>query len=309
MIIRWGVAINVHEKLDDTIRIAKKLDAVGIDRLWVVDFPSPRFAPAVADVVASCTEAKIGIGLLSAILYDAETIGGFIETLSDYHGNRFDVLIGPGDQSALRSIGQETWIPKEVVETTLGTTVRVRNLLQEKGIEGHVWLGAQGPRMIDASREAHGVLLNYSDPMMIEWALKQIRERDGTHQTGVFFPSYIVSELADEPPNEFLYAAAIVALGAPSKIIKDMALWGISEARGAYNRKGKLNSAVIQAFGTCSLLRWGVFTTAEGVIEYANNLDKIGIDEIVFGPPISQFENSLENLMAAFKKSKKARNQ
>ena len=299
--MQWGVALNVHERLEDTIRFARILDEAAIDQLWIVDFPSPRFAPTVADKIASITSCRMGIGLLSPLIYDSDFILRFTETLVNRHGNRFDLLLGPGDRSALASIGFKEWAPKRIIEKCIETTALIKSELQERGISGKVWVGAQGPRMIKESTNGDGVLLNYTDPEMLAWALQQMPARDD-HLKGAFVPTYLVRECVTRPPNEFLVAAAIVALGAPTKLTNALSLQEIDAGRAAYQSAGKLNASVLDVMTVGNLLRWGVYSTPKGTVDYVTSLERLGLDLIVFGPPISHHEASLKLLIEAFGK-------
>ena len=64
---------------------------------------------------------------------------------------------------------------------------------------------------------------------------------------------------------------------------------------------------VIDAIGEDSLRRWGLFTNPEGALNYMAQMKKIGIDEIVFGPPLSHSEIALGTLVEAFRKMSKNR--
>ena len=104
--MKWGVALNVRESMSETLRKARTADRGGIDEVWITDFPASKYAPAVAAAVAEETKScRIGVGLVSPLLYSPTQILQFMSTLSDTYGERFDLLLGPGDKHALKKIG------------------------------------------------------------------------------------------------------------------------------------------------------------------------------------------------------------
>ncbi|MHA2423228.1 MAG: LLM class flavin-dependent oxidoreductase [Candidatus Thorarchaeota archaeon] len=300
--MKWGISVNVHEKFQQTIEIASQSDATGIDYIWVVDFPVPRFAPTMAVKIASMTTtSRIGIGLLPAFVYDPEYIIRFVETLVNEFGNRFDILIGPGDKEALRAIGKRDWVPSRVVDQTISSAVQIKNSLEEMDINCPVWLAAQGPRMIAESKKVDGVLLNLTDFHMAKWATSIIGKHDRSFRLGLFSPTMITQSSTDSPPNEFLYSAAIVALGASRSLLQQFDIEGeICSARQAYSESNGLSPIVLERIGENILRRWGFFLTPEDLILSIRALAKIDVDTVVFGPPISHSVSSFKLLLKAF---------
>ena len=114
--MKWGIALNVRDTISETIVKAQIADKGGIDEIWVTDFPALRYAPTVAAAIAERTnDCRIGVGLVSPLLYSSSHILQFMNTLIESHGERFDLLLGPGDRFALESIGISL-TPKEILE-------------------------------------------------------------------------------------------------------------------------------------------------------------------------------------------------
>jgi hypothetical protein len=297
MILNLGVAINVHESFRDTLEIATLLDKAGIDQLWIVDFPAPRYAPPIASKIASITSCKIGIGLLSPILYDSSHIIRWIESLIGEHGKRFDLLIGPGDKSALRRIGMRNWVPNEIATRTITEAVRIREVAIEKEMDCDILLGAQGPRMIRESIRLDGVLLNLSEPEMIQRAHGLLDVLPKSFRFGVFFPSEVLDSATQGPSLELQYSAAIVALGAPNSLLQEFDMLDeIESARDLLRLKPRLDSEVIQAIGLDKLKKWGISLTPDRLVDYLSGLMKIGVSSVIFGPPISHKKASVKLL-------------
>ncbi|MFX1579674.1 MAG: LLM class flavin-dependent oxidoreductase [Promethearchaeota archaeon] len=285
--MKWGVAINVKEKLSETIRKAEVADKGEIDQVWITDFPSLRYAPTVAAAVAEKTEVcRIGIGLMSPLLYSSTHVIQLMSTLIDHYGSRFDVLLGPGDRRVLASVGV-SHSAKGAARKTVTVLEEIKHGLSESGYDCSVLLGAQGPVMIKASLKADGVLLNYSDIEMLEWALELVKGRTpDSFQLGVFPPTY-VGDCQDIMNNTGIsLSAAMVAVGLNKKVSE---LFGIHDkikaARSQLKIKGKFDIEIVRLLGSDILEKFAFCGTEEQLINYLNQLEGIGISSAVFGPP------------------------
>jgi len=306
----WGIAVNVHERYPHTVKLANQANTAGMSYIWIVDFPAPRFAPAVAVKIASMTSSRIGIGLLPSSIYEPEYVVRFVETLTIEFGNRFDLLIGPGDKEALGAIGKKNWVPSEIVKKTVDSALIIKHELEKLDIDCPVWLAAQGPKMIAESRKVDGVLLNLTDPAMVKWASEILGKRDTSFRVGVFSPTKITESSTDSPPNDFLYSAAIVALGASKSLMHQLGIKDtIQSARKIYSEDNELSSKVLDEIGVDNLLKWGFFLTPEGLVHSLHQLEEIGIDTVIFGPPISHSKSSVNLLLRAFRIYKETKNQ
>lgn len=297
--MRWGVALNVKEKLSDTIRKAEIADQGGIDQVWVTDFPAIRYAPAVAAAIAErTTVCRIGVGLMSPLLYSETQITQFMSTLMDRYGERFDLLLGPGDRHALASIGVK-YSTKDMVDKTKTALEKVKQNLSESGYKSSVLLGAQGPVMVKASLKADGVLLNYADPKMIEWALDQIKERiPKEFHLGIFPPTFVGNCEDFERNQRVTFSAAMVAIGINNVVSE---LFGfrdkIEAARGSMKKRGRIDSGVVKLLGREILQKFVFCGPGEQLKEYLIELEKIGISSVVFGPPQGIREDGVEILV------------
>ena len=285
--MRWGVALNVRDDLSETLRKSEIADKGGLYQVWVTDFPSLRYAPAVAAAIAGKTKTcRIGVGLVSPILYSSTHIVQFMSTLVDSYGKRFDLLLGPGDKLALDSIGV-SYSSKLMVDKTTHALDEIKQGLSEAGHSCSVLLGAQGPLMIKASLKADGVMLNYSDIEMAEWALNQIKnEVSAGFQLGLFPPTY-VGDCRDIVANQSIsYSAAMVAIGLSRAASSSFGLLDrIQAARALMKEHGQINMEIVNSLGREVLQRFAFCGTSEQLGNYMEALKKMGFASIIFGPP------------------------
>jgi hypothetical protein len=220
-------------------------------------------------------------------------------------GERFDLLIGPGDKNAIQSAGIRKWIPKHVVDKTIDLAVTVKEQFLENGIRCPVWLASQGPRMILESTKVDGVLLNLIDSELVKWAL-EIMNKKPLFKVGLFTPTKLADSPKSKPSKDILFSAAIVALGASKVLLEKMGLVEeIERARKLHREQGSLSQEVIDEIGVENLLRWGLFSNPKGIVETILNLEKIGIDTIIFGPPVSHDMSSIKMLLEAYEIQKR----
>ncbi|MGY5865198.1 MAG: LLM class flavin-dependent oxidoreductase [Candidatus Thorarchaeota archaeon] len=298
--MKWGIALNVRDTLSKTIDKSLIADEGGIDQVWVTDFPALRYAPIVAAAVAEKTShCRIGVGLVSPLLYSSSHIVQFMTTLIESHGERFDLLLGPGDRFALESIGIAS-SPKVSLERTKEALREIKNGLSELDHKCRVLLGAQGPKMIEASLDADGVLLNYTDLEMARWAADQLGDRiTENFQLGLFPPAFIgpCKRIGNNPAIS--YSAAMVAIGLGKSVADKFGLSSsLDEARRLLKKHGEINEEVVAAVGDDILKRFAFCGTQEQLKEYTSEVEKIGYSNIVFGPPVGMSKKGVENLLS-----------
>ncbi|MHA1769553.1 MAG: LLM class flavin-dependent oxidoreductase [Candidatus Thorarchaeota archaeon] len=285
--MEWGVALNVSETVSTTIDSAVILEEAGFDQIWITDYPSDRYAPVVAAAVAEATTGcKIGLGLLSPYLYPAGHITQMLETLILTYGPRFSVLLGPGDRYALQRVGVKQDRGTIVVERVIETALQVKQFLVERDLQGRVFLGAQGPRMIDASERVDGVLLNYTDLEMARLVTERLRTRKRGFIMGLFPPSH-VSPDAQASRESVLFASTMVALGLTRSLQKK---FGLSERIGPASRavqeSGRVTKEIIDTVGEDTLHRFGLGVTGPQLCRYMKDAEAYGYDLVVLGPPL-----------------------
>lgn len=283
--MEWGIAINLRESVSEIVEKAVVADEGGIQTIWLTDFPATRFSPALASVVAENTEhCRIGLGLLSPLIYSPSHIVQMITTLIDTHGTGFDLLLGPGDRTKLGEIGVSYGSISTLVDRMIKSVVSIREGLSEHP-ECRIFMGAQGPKMIKASTCSDGVLLNYSDPEMIQWAMSVLKERPENFLLGVFPPSLIGISKACEEQMSIKTSAAIVALGLSRSIMKQFGLLKDLQPALRMMKKQGLTEEVVGMIDQKILDRFSFCGNNGSVIDRLMEYQRVEVDMIVFGPP------------------------
>lgn len=298
--MEWGIAINLREPVSEIVEKAMVADQGKIHAVWLTDFPATRYSPVLAAVVAAKTShCRIGVGLLSPLIYPPSHIVQIMSTLIDVYGPKFDLLLGPGDRTKLEEIGigyESASIVKRMIESV--------ETIQEsfsKYKDCRIFLGAQGPKMIKASTCADGVLLNYSDPEMIQWAISEIENKSENFMIGAFPPSMIGSSKSCDENISIKTSAAVVALGVSQSILKK---YGLKERlQPAINemRENGFTDDIVDRIDQDILNKFCLCGSIETANQRLKELQEIGVDMVVFGPPQGASRKGVERIVRAKK--------
>lgn len=299
--MEWGIAINLREPVSEIIDKSVIAEKGGIHTIWITDYPATRFSPALAAVIAETTKhCRIGVGLLSPFIYSASHIMQMMSTLIDTYGQRFDLLLGPGDRSKLGEIGVSYGEVTTLVNRMTESVTNIREGLSEYK-DCRILIGAQGPRMIEASTCSDGVLLNYSDPDMIRWAISKIENRSEGFMIGIFPPALIGSSKSCEDNISIKTSAAVVALGANRSILRKYGLEEELQPRIEEMRENGLTTEIVERIDQDILDRFCLCGSIETSNRRLKEYQEIGVQAVVFGPPQGASLKSVEQLVEAKK--------
>jgi len=176
------------------------------------------------------------------------------------------------------------------------TTIR-EGLVEHNNLR--VFLGAQGPRMIEASTISNGVLLNYSDSQMIQWAVSLLKKKPKDFKIGVFPPTLIGSSKACNEHMGIKTSAAVVALGLSPSIRRLFGL-NVDIQRAVEKMKEHgLNDDVVQMINQKVLGRFSLCGSVEGNLERLSIFQEMGVDIVVYGPPQGATLKGVDRLVDA----------
>jgi 5,10-methylenetetrahydromethanopterin reductase len=299
--MEWGIAINLREPVSEIIEKAVVADQGGIDTVWITDYPATRLSPVLASIVAKNTKnCRIGIGLLSPLIYSPSHILQMMTTLIEMYGERFDLLLGPGDRAKLGEIGVGYGDMSTLVERMSDSVTWIRKELS-KHKECRIFVGAQGPKMIVASICSDGVLLNYSDPEMIRWAVSLLKERPTEFKIGIFPPSLIGSSKSCNEHRGIKTSASVVALGLSPSIIEKFGLKNDLQPAIKKLKELGLTNDVVEMIDQDILQRFSLCGSIKSNIERLADYQKLGVEMVVYGPPQGASLRSVKQLVYAKK--------
>jgi alkanesulfonate monooxygenase SsuD/methylene tetrahydromethanopterin reductase-like flavin-dependent oxidoreductase (luciferase family) len=296
--VEWGIALGALADPEEVLEGAIIADKAGAAHVWLIDFPSSQYSTVMAASVADKISCRIGVGLLSPLLYPGTQIARALSTLAETYGERFDLLIGAGDRLAIKSTGSGIMAGGSVIETVETAVSQIRGSLEGEGHRCTIWVGAQGPKMIASARSGDGVLLNHSDPEVIEWALGVLGPTKKGYRIGVFPPSCVHEPSKPALCDSYRYAAAIVGTGMSRATVTALGLGdNLDRAIDLVKSKKGIDKEVIETLGDDLLNRFGVHSPPQNIQEYLRTLEGKGVDTVVFGPPIDRSPKYVQRLV------------
>lgn len=188
-----GIELTPEHPIDEVADLASHAEAVGFDSVFVANHYFNRDPFAALTRIAAATES-VGVGTAGANPYDTHPVAlaSRLATLQEASDGRAIFGVGPGDASALRSLGVERERPlRRVLETIrvsrdLWDGERVSHdgtfRAADAGLEYDVeripaYVAAQGPHMLRmGAKYGDGVLVNAAHPVDLEWATERIAE-------------------------------------------------------------------------------------------------------------------------------------
>ncbi len=178
---------------------ARRLEAAGIDQLWVIEDCFFTAGVSLAATALAVTERlTVGIGILPAVARNPAVTAMEIATLANLAPGRFVAGIGHGVQSWMEQMGARTPSPLTTLDETISVVRRLLTgekvtfagrqvtldqvqLDQPPSIIPPVVAGVQQAKSLGvAGRVADGlILVEGAGPTYVNWALDQAGRPDG----------------------------------------------------------------------------------------------------------------------------------
>lgn len=290
--------------------LARFIDGLGFDTIWVSDHYHNRNVFVVLAVIASATcRVKLGPGVLSPYLHHPAYIAQSILTLVDLAKGRVVCGIGAGDFLSLMQLGFKRLKPVSVVRDALlsiktlisGNSTNIYNpafkLINAKLNFGDrnnvpIYVGAQGDEMLKmAARYADGILVNFSDEEMLGYAYNLVCRtitdagRDASSIDVAAYTSVSISDDTSSAKKAALSYAAYILAGSNDKILERL---GISMEKASKIRSAIMQMDLQQAKSLVEdeVDKFAIYGTPAHVTDKLLSIRSIGYEHIVIGSPI-----------------------
>ena len=195
--MRIGVAPSGRRSAADAVELARRAEDAGLDEVWVSEDYLERGAFAVAGAMAAATtRMRVGLGVVNPWTRHVALTAMEAHALDEVAGGRSVLGIGASNKGWMQD---RLGIPFErpiarLVEYTRGLrtllagerlTAEIGGLHVDAALDAHpardipiVW-GVKGPRALELSREADGVMLSVlSSPAYVRWVRESYAPRD-----------------------------------------------------------------------------------------------------------------------------------
>ncbi len=309
--MKFGIELVPSDPALKIAYYAKLAEQQGFEYVWITDHYNNRDVYSNLAVIALNTNSiKIGSGVTNSYTRNPAITASSIASIAEISGGRAILGIGPGDKSTFDVMGIE-W--KKPLVTAKEAIQAIRSLHENKKVymDGEtikfagaklafnagkipIYLGAQGPKMLELAGEiADGVLINASHPKDFEVAVEQIRkgvDKVGHDLSEVDITAYTCFSVDKDPVKAVNAAKVIVAFivaGSNDIVlerhdipIEAKSQIGAAIAKGDFGTlmSGLVTSQMIEAFAICG--------TPEDCMKGINDLEAIGVTQVVAGSPI-----------------------
>ena len=277
---------------------AQRLEADGLDQLWVIEDCFYTAAPSLAATAFAHTDhLTVGIGILPAVARNPAITAMELATLAELAPGRLIAGIGHGVQFWMEQMGARTPSPLTTLEEVL-TVVRRLLAGEQVTFDGHevrmddvtlqpppanappVLAGVRGPKSLAlAGRAADGlVLAEGTGPTYVRQSIEQAgRVDDGAFRTAVFTALCLTSDRAEAHRLMASFLASLLELPNPGLDAHPH----IDEIRERHSSGGDDALASMPAEWWLEL---GAIGTLNDIVEHVELLHAAGADDIAFFP-------------------------
>lgn len=282
-----GLGVNANETLHSIVEKTTAAQSMGLKYLWVADSPVQLYGPVVASAVASRTaKIRIGLGLMSVLLHTPSQIANTVTTLSGAYGDRFDLCIGVGDRRQLNRVGVHEERLQNLPLKVLEARRKIAWHLRKASVRAKIWLGAQGPKMLATAKNFDGVLLNYSKPKMIDWAITEsgLRRKRGL-RIGIYSPSYVHMKPQPGILQLAKLSSAVVAVGTTGAVLRKFGLYEKLRKARKMSEASSTVEAILAEVPDEVVEDFSITMKATNLPSYLAELRRLGVSHVVFGYP------------------------
>src|SRR5436190_15923790 len=275
---------------------ARRLDAGGVDELWLIEDCFFTTAPPLAAAALATTERlTVGLGILPAVARTAAVAAMEIATLSSIGPGRVVGGIGHGIQSWMAQMGLATASPLTTLDEVVSS---VRRLLRGETVTLHgrevtldgvrlehlpepvppILAGVTGPKSLAlAGRIADGVLL--AGPSTVPHVRAAWRAADADNRPGFHMVTFTHLAVAQDREDAYPEQAPFVVESLESPGFRDLPF--LDELRARYVRDG-LDGVVRMPRDWW--LQIGAIGTLDDALEHVALLEAEGVTGVSFFP-------------------------
>ncbi|HEU4997892.1 MAG TPA: LLM class flavin-dependent oxidoreductase [Lapillicoccus sp.] len=273
---------------------ARRLDAGGVDELWLIEDCFYTTAPPLAAAALATTQRlAVGLGILPAVVRTAALTAMEIATLASIAPGRVVGGIGHGVQSWMAQMGVATPSPLTTLDEVVTT---VRRLLRGERVTVHgrevtledvelehvpeptppVLAGVTGPRSLAlAGRVADGIVLAGPTPVPYVAAAREHAAAGADFRVTTF----TTLAVADDPVDAYRAVASLVADMLDSALLAPLPF--LDELRARHTRDGV---AGIETMPRDWWLQIGAIGTRDDALEHLALLEAAGTTGVAFFP-------------------------
>ena len=302
--MKFGLAVNINETVFEIVEKCVEAERLGLDSVWISDVSVQLYAPVVAAAVAENTrKIRIGLGLISAYLHTPRHIAQSLVTLIETYGERFELCIGPGDKDLLRRVGVSLARSEGVERYFKDAKHQIDTISKKESLSCKLWLGAQGPRMLETAAHFDGVWLNYAHPTEVKWGVEIVKAHSKRDmQFGVYVPSYVYRDFDPAIGKLTEISSAVVALGASDTVLRRLNLYEMVGEGRRRLKEGASIKSVLKYVPSKAVDIFSILKRSDQLKGYLAQLTDIGVHHAVFSYPQNYSLETIRDLAVALRR-------
>lgn len=174
-----GVLFNTDRLAgSDLIAFAKRIEAAGIDSVWVAELFGREPFVAAATLLANTETLCVGTAIANVYARDATATAAGAATLAEMSGDRFKLGLGVSNRQLIEMRGHSWEPPVERLASYIGAVRSAR--IDVPPHEYPIWVAAHGPKMLAAAAtRADGVFTYLMTPDHTERTTSTLAEAGG----------------------------------------------------------------------------------------------------------------------------------
>ncbi|MFQ5710678.1 MAG: 5,10-methylenetetrahydromethanopterin reductase [Candidatus Geothermarchaeales archaeon] len=309
--VKFGIEFVPDKAPQKIVEYSTSAERGGFEYVWITDHYCNRNTYVVLAAIALNTQKiNLGPGVTNPYVISPAWTASAIASLDELSGGRAVLGLGAGDKVTLAALGISFEKPLSAISESVEVVRRLwrgeavkyegrmvkldgANLLFKAAREIPVYVGAQGPKMLElAGRIGDGVLINASHPTDFEFAVERIRKgaeeagRDPAAIDVVAYASFSVDYDAEKAKKKVMSVVAFIVAGCPPKVLERHGIPGeeASKISGAL-AKGDFGTA----FGSVTdrmVDAFSIYGTPEDCVKRIEGLIEMGVTQVVIGSPI-----------------------
>ncbi len=309
--VKFGIEFVPEKPPEKLVAYSSMAEEGGFEYIWITDHYMNRNPYITLTAIALATEkTKIGPGVTNPYVINPAWTASAIATLDEISGGRAVLGLGAGDKVTLNALGipfdkplsaikesveaiRRLWKGENVIYEGKIVKLGGANLLYKPSGEIPIYVGAQGPKMLElAGRIGDGILINASHPLDFDYAFKQVKagveeaEREMSEVDVVAYASFSVDYDPEKAKKKALPVLAFIVAGSPERVLERHSI-PLEEASSISDSLGKGNFN--EAFGAVTdemVEAFSIYGTPMDCYRRIRKLVDMGVTQVVVGSPI-----------------------
>ncbi|GEM_PF-2847564 len=292
-----SIGITTGMRLGMALRLCRAALSSGYRRIFVGEDAKGEAFTRLAVLALELGSPPLATGIISPFRHSIVEIASCTVGMQKLTGNRFSLGLGPGDRRGMGTLEGMREAIRCLRMLLRGERVKSEYFKMEwkmsVACETEILMGVRGRNMLAlAGKAADGIILSFPLshlPLALEHLRRSARRRYSRMSRLLWLP------VALDAPEEARRVAAVIVSDTPPEYFGELAEAAAGVAEEV--RRGRLQEAC--AMLSEELMDELCVTSEEKLTEVLTEAEKLGIDEVILGPPFGSRPEEVVRRLAA----------